>query len=113
MALRRHHAGRGNRSAACGLRAPARLGRLEPLQPLKGFGEAFAFRAGGFFQNNSSILPAFVRHVVAAAQRDAPEVLVDLYCGVGLFAISAAGPFKKIFGIEVGSLESRVYKVQD
>jgi hypothetical protein len=60
--------------------------------------EAFSFRAGGFFQNNSSILPAFVqfqpqnknttkqyktvdktsaqpRHVLSAAVEDSPEVL--------------------------------------
>lgn len=62
---------------------------------------AFSFRAGSFFQNNSSILPAFVRHVVFAALEGSPEVLVDLYCGVGLFAISAAKHFQRIFGVEV------------
>ena len=28
------------------------------------------------------------------------QVLVDLYCGVGLFAISAAKHFQRIFGVE-------------
>lgn len=62
---------------------------------------AFSFRAGGFFQNNSSILPAFVQHVLSAAVQDSPEVLVDLYCGVGLFSLSGANHFQRIFGVEV------------
>ncbi|CAE8720321.1 unnamed protein product [Polarella glacialis] len=73
-----------------------------------GFG-AFSFRAGGFFQNNSSILPAFVQHVIDAAVGpgeaggNVPDVLLDVYCGVGFFAISAAKRFRLVLGVEVDS----------
>ncbi|CAJ1336052.1 unnamed protein product, partial [Effrenium voratum] len=64
---------------------------------------AFSFVAGGFFQNNSAILPAFLQHVVNEASVDKPEVLVDLYCGVGLFAVASSRlkRFERIFGVEV------------
>ena len=67
---------------------------------------SFAFRAGGFFQNNSAILPAFVEHVVdaavgAGAGGEPLPLLLDVYCGVGLFAIAASGHFRRVFGVEL------------
>eukprot|EP00933_Yihiella_yeosuensis_P043808 TRINITY_DN38797_c0_g1_i1.p1 TRINITY_DN38797_c0_g1~~TRINITY_DN38797_c0_g1_i1.p1 ORF type:complete len:520 (-),score=75.56 TRINITY_DN38797_c0_g1_i1:150-1709(-) len=73
---------------------------------------SFSFRAGGFFQNNSSILPKFVEHVVNSAvsgasmedgdsEANLSHHLLDVYCGVGLFAISAARHFQHVTGIEL------------
>jgi tRNA (uracil-5-)-methyltransferase len=64
----------------------------------------FEYTAGGFFQNNNAVLPLmvdFVRGLLAAAAPDPPTHLVDTYCGAGLFAISLAGGFERVAGIEL------------
>ena len=61
----------------------------------------FHFAAGDFFQNNPSILPAFVDHVRTEALRGGARFLVDAYCGSGLFALSCARSFDQVTGIEV------------
>eukprot|EP00931_Biecheleriopsis_adriatica_P010851 TRINITY_DN111914_c0_g1_i1.p1 TRINITY_DN111914_c0_g1~~TRINITY_DN111914_c0_g1_i1.p1 ORF type:complete len:438 (-),score=68.60 TRINITY_DN111914_c0_g1_i1:48-1307(-) len=67
-----------------------------------GFGE-FSFKAGGFFQTNSSILPALVTHVMQAAKGTEAKMLVDAYCGVGLFAIACSSLFDHVHGIELNA----------
>lgn len=62
-------------------------------------GTTIRFAAGDFFQNNASILEAFVRYVIQEAK--GPENLVDAYCGSGLFSLCAAPHFKQIYGIEI------------
>ena len=64
---------------------------------------SFRFRAGGFFQNNPSILPAFVDYVVRVSCAEEIRDLIDIYCGVGLFSISANSCFRRVTGIEVSS----------
>ena len=59
------------------------------------------FVAGDFFQNNPSILPAFVGHAVDLAKASGARHLVDAYCGSGLFALSAARHFESVHGVEV------------
>ncbi len=61
----------------------------------------FHFKAGEFFQNNPFVLPLLVEHVVQQAKTDEISLLVDAYCGGGLFGLSAASRFKKIVGIEI------------
>ncbi|MDR2420407.1 MAG: class I SAM-dependent RNA methyltransferase [Puniceicoccales bacterium] len=61
----------------------------------------FFFRAGSFFQNNTQVLSKMLPYVISQAAEDATDFLIDAYCGVGLFAISAASHFKKIAGIEI------------
>lgn len=78
----------------------------------------YEFRAGDFFQNNPFLLPLMVDYVLAEASEifrtnisnaaeiaatvgDNNKLLVDAYCGSGLFAISASKLFKKVIGIEV------------
>ncbi|CAE7450008.1 unnamed protein product [Symbiodinium natans] len=67
----------------------------------------FKFAAGRFFQVNGSILPSFVRAVVDAAaaswigEEGRPQFLIDVYCGVGLFALAGSSLFEATFGIEV------------
>ncbi|MEM9481472.1 MAG: class I SAM-dependent RNA methyltransferase [Verrucomicrobiota bacterium] len=61
----------------------------------------FEFPAGDFFQNNPSILPAFVDHVTGEAKAGGANYLVDAYCGSGLFALTAAKEFSKVLGLEI------------
>lgn len=61
----------------------------------------FHFKAGEFFQNNPYILPQLVRYVVEQADGENHSLLVDAYCGGGLFALSAASQFEQIVGIEI------------
>lgn len=64
----------------------------------------FQFQAGEFFQNNPFILPAMVEHVVNEARSENIRFLVDAYCGVGVFCISAASNFEKVIGIEISAI---------
>ncbi|KAF5312628.1 hypothetical protein D9619_003724 [Psilocybe cf. subviscida] len=64
----------------------------------------FEYTAGGFFQNNNSVLPLmvnFVRDLVQSGEGERPTHLVDTYCGAGLFAISLSSAFDKVAGIEL------------
>jgi 23S rRNA (uracil1939-C5)-methyltransferase/tRNA (uracil-5-)-methyltransferase len=61
----------------------------------------FQFKAGEFFQNNPFILPLLVDYVVEQAKTGTSSLLVDAYCGGGLFSLSAAKHFKKVVGIEI------------
>ena len=61
----------------------------------------FQFKAGEFFQNNPFILPKLVDYVIKQAMLDDADLLVDAYCGGGLFSLSAAKHFKKVLGIEI------------
>jgi 23S rRNA (uracil1939-C5)-methyltransferase/tRNA (uracil-5-)-methyltransferase len=62
---------------------------------------SFQFKAGEFFQNNTYILPQMVTHVVEEAVAAGSDYLVDAYCGVGLFALSAASQFQNVAGVEI------------
>jgi len=59
------------------------------------------FLARDFFQNNPFILPAFVEHVRREAAASGARFLADCYCGSGLFALSAAGSFEWVAGVEL------------
>jgi 23S rRNA (uracil1939-C5)-methyltransferase/tRNA (uracil-5-)-methyltransferase len=59
------------------------------------------FLARDFFQNNPFILPAFIEHVRSEAATGGARYLVDAYCGSGLFALSAAGAFARVAGVEI------------
>lgn len=61
----------------------------------------FQFLAGDFFQNNPYILPEMVNYVIAQAKAGGCRYLIDAYCGVGMFGLSAAGDFERVVGIEV------------
>lgn len=45
---------------------------------------------GSFFQVNPAVADRLLRHVIERFEADRPRTLVDLYCGVGLFALAAA-----------------------
>jgi 23S rRNA (uracil1939-C5)-methyltransferase/tRNA (uracil-5-)-methyltransferase len=61
----------------------------------------FQYKAGEFFQNNPYILPELVEYVGREAQAEGASHLVDAYCGVGLFALSLAGNFESVAGVEI------------
>lgn len=64
----------------------------------------FQFQAGEFFQNNPFILADMVEHVVKETQGEGIRFLVDAYCGVGVFCISAAPNFERVTGIEISAI---------
>jgi 23S rRNA (uracil1939-C5)-methyltransferase/tRNA (uracil-5-)-methyltransferase len=70
-------------------------------------GLSFTFLAGDFFQNNPFILPEFTRHARGEASATGNRFLVDAYCGSGLFALTAAGAFEKVAGVEVSESAAR------
>lgn len=74
----------------------ARAKVFETVGPLR-----FEFLAGDFFQNNPYILPAFTQYVADRAAAPGVTHLVDAYCGSGLFALTLAGHFKEVAGVEV------------
>ncbi len=61
----------------------------------------FHFRAGEFFQNNPFILPRLVDCVIEESNPEQNSLLVDAYCGGGLFGLSAASRFERVAGIEI------------
>jgi 23S rRNA (uracil1939-C5)-methyltransferase/tRNA (uracil-5-)-methyltransferase len=65
------------------------------------------FLARDFFQNNPFILPAFTRYVRDQAAGTGARFLVDAYCGSGLFALSAAGAFERVAGVEISESSVR------
>ena len=64
-------------------------------------GLSFQFCAGEFFQNNPYILPDLVEFAVSNAAGS--KNLVDAYCGVGMFALSAAKRFENVAGVEISA----------
>ena len=61
------------------------------------------FLARDFFQNNPFILPAFTAYVRDQAAASGARLLVDAYCGSGLFALSCAPVFEKVAGVELSA----------
>lgn len=59
----------------------------------------FTSHYGAFFQVNKSILPLLIEHVRAAAGKDR-GTLLDLYCGIGLFALILAPFYDTVIGVE-------------
>ncbi|KAJ3286482.1 hypothetical protein HDU79_006456 [Rhizoclosmatium sp. JEL0117] len=67
-------------------------------------GHAFRTPSDSFYQNNSHILPYLVTHI--SNQLTTPphlktDILIDAYCGTGLFALTQSHHFKTVLGIEL------------
>ncbi|MGI8475714.1 MAG: class I SAM-dependent RNA methyltransferase [Thermomicrobiales bacterium] len=67
----------------------------------------YQFDAGVFFQTNLAILPAMIASVLKGAgtpeideEEPRRSVAIDLYSGVGLFAIPLARRFDRVFAVE-------------
>ncbi|KAJ3073079.1 hypothetical protein HDU98_002285 [Podochytrium sp. JEL0797] len=60
--------------------------------------------SNSFFQTNSHILPHLVSHVshqLTHNPRLHTPMLIDAYCGTGLFAITLAARFQEVIGVEL------------
>lgn len=66
---------------------------------------------GGFFQMNPAIASRLVDEAAAQIKTQSPDVLLDLYCGVGLFALTATkAGVRHVLGIEVNGPAIRAAK---
>lgn len=64
-------------------------------------GKTFSIHPNAFFQTNTEMAEALVRKVREFLGDRKPEVLLDLYCGVGLFGICLAADAKRVVGVEI------------
>ncbi|MCQ2352128.1 MAG: TRAM domain-containing protein [Victivallaceae bacterium] len=62
----------------------------------------FCYRRGGFFQTNEAIASELARRVIEEVKIFAPDFLLELFCGVGVFSILAARalPALRSVGVE-------------
>lgn len=64
-------------------------------------GMPFRFFAGSFFQTNPPIVDSCIKVMKNEIQKRSPfSLLLDIYCGVGVFAITLNDLFSKTIGIE-------------
>ncbi len=54
-----------------------------------------------FFQTNTAVAAALYRQAVAWTDDAAPRSVLDLYCGVGGFALHLAAPGRRVTGVEL------------
>ena len=55
---------------------------------------------GSFFQVNRGVIELAIKHVCDVFKNSGCQILVDAYCGVGLFALLMADRARHIYGIE-------------
>jgi 23S rRNA (uracil747-C5)-methyltransferase len=60
-------------------------------------------RPQSFFQTNTEVAASLYRQAREWADRIRPARVLDLYCGVGGFALHLAGPGRQVTGIEVSA----------
>jgi tRNA/tmRNA/rRNA uracil-C5-methylase (TrmA/RlmC/RlmD family) len=63
-------------------------------------GRTFRVPLGAFFQVNSDIIALVLEHVRNIFSASGCKILVDAYCGVGLFALTLADIAQRVYGIE-------------
>lgn len=68
-----------------------------------GAGITLHLRPRSFFQTNTEVAAALYREAVAWTADLAPERVLDLYCGVGGFALHLAAPGRRVTGIEISA----------
>ncbi len=88
--------------AACALKTPAGLRPLigEPFITEEVHGRHYRISAESFFQVNTAAAAALVDIVTAYADPQPGDILLDAYCGAGLFALALAGQVAEVIGIE-------------
>lgn len=64
-------------------------------------GVALHLRPQSFFQTNTAMAAELYRLAGSWVGEVAPRTVWDLYCGVGGFALSLAGPGREILGVEI------------
>lgn len=60
-------------------------------------------RPRSFFQTNTEVAAALYRRAAAWADQISPSRVLDLYCGVGGFALHLVGPSRSVLGVEVSA----------
>lgn len=73
----------------------------QQLLPMRVNGIELLLRPGGFFQTNTAVAAALYREATTWADDVDPRTVVDLYCGVGGFALHLAGRGREVRGVEV------------
>ncbi len=66
--------------------------------------EGWVVPKDSFFQNNFHLLPELVTGVRRALQTGGARYLVDVYCGVGFFALELADLVERFVGVELDRL---------
>ncbi|WP_425843417.1 methyltransferase domain-containing protein [Agrococcus sp. TSP3-2-1] len=69
--------------------------------PMRVNGIGLRLRPRSFFQTNTAVAAALYREATAWIDEADPASLLDLYCGVGGFALHAARPGRRVSGVEV------------
>ena len=61
----------------------------------------FVVSAGSFFQTNIGITELIIDHLLEILPLDDLPIILEVYCGVGLFSVFLAPYAKKLIGIEI------------
>ena len=72
----------------------------ELVHPLTGDSYKLVVPAHAFWQGSTPMLPTLVEQVVRPIQEFQPEMLIESYCGMGLFGLMSAPFAKEVIGIE-------------
>ena len=74
-------------------------------------GRNFKVSADAFFQTNDAQTERMVEEVLTAIKPESGGILLDVYCGVGLFSAFAAPMFEQVIGIEIAPLACEDFAV--
>ncbi|UMG91525.1 methyltransferase domain-containing protein [Nocardioides sp. TF02-7] len=75
----------------------------EQTLPMRLDGVTLHLGPRSFFQTNTAVAAALYRQARAWADELAPRTVVDLYCGVGGFALHLAAPGRRVTGVEISA----------
>jgi 23S rRNA (uracil-5-)-methyltransferase RumA len=73
----------------------------EPLLEEQVAGNTFSIHPNAFFQTNTLMAEQLVHKAKEYLAEKPPTILLDLYCGTGLFGISLAPQATRVFGVEI------------
>lgn len=71
--------------------------------PMRLDGLTLHLRPQSFFQTNTRVAEALYRQAAAWTDERAPTSVLDLYCGVGGFALHLSRPGRRVHGVEVSA----------
>lgn len=72
----------------------------DPTFSIEVEGIPFLTQAGLFLQNHEEMSRKIYHEIVKIVEKARPDVLLDLYCGIGISAILSAPFAKQIYGVE-------------
>ncbi len=75
----------------------------------------FVVSAGSFFQTNTGVAELIIDHLLEVLPLDDEPLILDVFCGVGLFSLFLAPYAKKVIGIESdqGAGEDYLYNLSE